>query len=182
MKLIQLFLCCLFIHTHALANCYESAGRRYGVDPLMLQAMARVESTENPGAIGLPLSDGNVALGTMQINTIHLADLKEYHIFKKDLFNECININLGAWQFSKNIKRFGAVWKAVGAYNTGPNSNNVEAQQRYIKKVYSAYETLKKRKSLKSRKNTEFELSKKEPETRKEKIGKIKVWNDDDDD
>lgn len=177
---VYLFLL-IFFPGICIASCYDMAAKRYGVDPLMIQAMAHVESNENPGAIGLPLPDGNVALGSMQINTVHLPDIAKYNISREDLLDECTNIHLGAWQFSLHIKKFGKKWKAVGAYNTGAASTNIEAQERYIKKVASAYEILKNGGSLKNkRKIKRGTADHTAMPSAKELSSKLKIWNDDD--
>lgn len=131
----------------AAATCFESAVLRYvpQVDPVLLRAMAKVESNNRPDAVGPPLSKGDRAIGLMQINTIHLPDLKRYGITRKDLFDGCTSANLGAWVFADCIRRFGATWKAVGCYNTGPASKNLKAQVRYVTKVRRHYDKLKHR-------------------------------------
>lgn len=134
----------LFAPCVAGATCFRAAIDRYipQVDPLLLQAMAKVESNGQVDAEGPVLADGNKALGLMQINTVHLPELERYGIRREDLFDACKNVNLGAWALSHCIRRFGMTWRAVGCYNTGPASRNLAAQQRYITKVRRHYERL----------------------------------------
>lgn len=116
-------------------DCFSAAAQRYQVNVELLRSIADVESGMRPGAIGVPLSNGNVALGLMQINTIHLRDLSAYGISRAHLFDPCISAALGAWVLAGCIRDVGNTWHAVGCYNTGARSKNYGAQKRYVNKV-----------------------------------------------
>ena len=141
-----------------LANCWERAGAMHGIDPLLLKAIAWKESRGNPQAVGPKLSDGNVALGLMQINTTHLKTLKQFGIEREQLFDACISQKVGAWILADCVTRFGLVWKAVGCYFTGPNSSNVTAQLSYVsdvQKIYAGYQSEMTQSQLSGRKTHE---------------------------
>jgi soluble lytic murein transglycosylase-like protein len=121
------------------ANCWEQAGLKYGIDPLLLKAIAWKESNGDPSAVGIMLPDGNQALGQMQINTIHLPKLRPFGIDREDLFNACVSQYVGAWVLADCIQKFGTTWKAVGCYYTGPHSLNVAAQIDYVSDVHRYY-------------------------------------------
>ncbi|MAF04673.1 MULTISPECIES: lytic transglycosylase domain-containing protein [Herbaspirillum] len=144
MKSVLAGLLLFFLAGQVQASCWEEAARAYGIDPLLLRAVSWVESNDRADAIGPKLEDGNRALGKMQINTVHLPELKPYGVTKEMLFDECVNIKVGAWIAARCIARFGHVWKAIGCYNTGPASKNVEAQQRYVALVSEAYAQYKR--------------------------------------
>lgn len=127
------------IHLQAQAVCWQDAGARHGIDPTLLKAMAWKESHGRPDAIGPRLQDGNRALGVMQINSIHLGELAQYGISQRDLFEPCLNEHVAAWILAKCIRQFGAVWKAVGCYYTGPASRNLDAQREYVRDVQQFY-------------------------------------------
>ncbi len=129
----------LVMHTHIQAACWQEAGAPYGIDPLLLKAIAWKESRGRADAIGPLLPDGNRALGLLQINTIHLGDLAQFGIGRDDLFKPCVSARVGAWVLSKCIRQFGAVWKAVGCYYTGSASPNILAQQEYVRDVQRYY-------------------------------------------
>lgn len=97
-------------------TCWDRASEKYGVSSLLLQAIAKNESEFNPLAINYN-KDGSFDIGVMQINSRHLPVLAQFNITQKDLFDPCINIDVGAWILSNNFKRMGFNWKAVGAYN-----------------------------------------------------------------
>lgn len=124
----------------ASATCWEEAGRGYGIDPLLLKAIAWKESRGWTGAVGPKLADGNRALGLMQVNTIHLPTLTRFGICREHLFDACVSQKVGAWVLADCIQRFGATWKAVGCYYAGPNSKNVAGQVRYVRDVQQFYE------------------------------------------
>lgn len=123
----------------ASATCWESAASRHGVDPLLLKAIAWQESRGNPSAVGPHLKDGNVALGQMQINTIHLPELAKFGIRREHLFDACTSQEIGAWVLSKCIAEFGSTWKSVGCYYAGSKSKNEAAQVAYVKDVQRWY-------------------------------------------
>lgn len=138
MKPLILFLS-LVCPVVASATCWEAAGTRYGIDPVLLKAIAWKESRGHPNAVGPRLKDGNVALGLMQINTVHLQTLAQFGIRRENLFNACTSQEVGAWVLSNCIAQFGATWKSVGCYYAGPKSTNTAAQIGYVKDVQRFY-------------------------------------------
>ena len=129
----------MVIGSQAKAACWNEAGAKYGIDPLLLMAIGWKESRGNPNAVGPPLKDGNVALGLMQINTIHLPDLRRHGITRSDLFNPCISVHVGASVLRDCINKFGEIWRAVGCYYGGPNSKAYNAMAGYSKDVQGYY-------------------------------------------
>ena len=132
----------------ASASCWEDVGGRYGIDPLLLKAIAWKESRGHTAAIGPQLAKGHRALGALQINTIHLPKLARFGIQEADLFDACTSQEVGAWVLANCIQQFGATWKSVGCYYTGPKSSNVAAQRAYVHDVqryYQGYQRLAQR-------------------------------------
>lgn len=130
----------LVMPVSAQASCWEEAAYQYRLDPLLLKAIAWQESNGWTGAVGPLLPDGNRAIGLMQINTIHLPALARYGIQRDDLFDACVSQKVGAWVLADCVRRFGAVWRAVGCYYAGPGSKNWVAQERYVASVRRHYE------------------------------------------
>lgn len=119
--------------------CWEEAGRRYSVDPLLLYSIAQVESNLQPNAFR---DNGDTQdYGIMQINSWWLDQLAEYDIDKDRLFEPCVNINIGAWILNHSFGIYGHSWDAVGAYNagTGNSPKIVEQRTKYANKVYERY-------------------------------------------
>lgn len=129
----------------AQANCWQYAGKRYGIEPELLQAIAIVESNGNTKAFNKN-RDGSFDVGLMQINSIHFNTLSKFRISQKDLLNDpCQSVMTGAWILAGQIQRFGYTWDAVGAYNAG-TANTPKRQAlrlQYIKKVAPQYARLK---------------------------------------
>ena len=98
------------------AHCFEQAGARYGIAPVLLEAISTVESGGNPQARNLN-RDGSEDLGHMQINSRWLGILASYGIDRQKLLDPCLNTHVGAWILAQNIRRHGYGWEAVGAYN-----------------------------------------------------------------
>lgn len=123
----------------AAASCWQESGDRHGVDPLLLFAIAKVESSLNPRAINNN-TNGTQDVGLMQINSIHLPTLAKRGITRQRLLDEpCLSIDAGAEILAGFIKRYGYTWRAVGAYNAGGAANREAARKRYVNRVWQHY-------------------------------------------
>ena len=129
--------------------CWDAAGRYHGIDPWLLYSIGYVESRHNPKALNLSNRNGTRDVGMMQINSIHLPELRRYGITEPQLNNACASTYIGAWILAKNIRRYGYTWQAIAAYNVG--SLDTPARQRigyaYATKVYEAYAKLSNKKT-----------------------------------
>lgn len=94
--------------------CFEEAGKKYNISPVLLKSIARVESGLNPRAVNRN-PNGSIDMGLMQINSAWLKTLK---VTQDDLMNDaCLNTMTGAWVLRQCIDRHGYTWEAVGCYN-----------------------------------------------------------------
>ena len=124
-----------------LEACFLHAGAYYGVSPLILKAIAEVESGMNPKAINHN-RNGTKDLGIMQINTIWLKELKKYGIGEKELLEDpCLNIHIGAWILNRCIAKYGYNWKAVGCYH----SCTPKLNENYSRRIYAVLNKWKNR-------------------------------------
>jgi hypothetical protein len=112
------------------ADCFDDAARYEHVNPRILRSIAVVESHDNPHAIGHN-KNGTVDYGIMQINSVHLKELKKYGIKRADLLNECKNIYTAAWLYKQKVRKYGNSWAAVGAYH----SETPDERRAYATKV-----------------------------------------------
>ncbi|WP_421178192.1 lytic transglycosylase domain-containing protein [Aeromonas jandaei] len=125
-----------------LANCWQVAGDKHKIDPLLLYAIAEVESSLNPRAINYN-KDGSADIGLMQINSRHLPELTKQGITQEKLQSDvCVSIHTGASVLASFIRKFGYSWQAVGAYNAGGAANNELLRQKYAQKVWMRYKSL----------------------------------------
>lgn len=124
-------------------HCFTQASERFQIDHRLLKAIAQVESSMNPRAIGLNKRGGKVVsedVGLMQINSSWFPTLASMGITRNDLLaNPCQNVYVGAWILAKNISSNGVNWESVGAYNAGFKNANAPFRMKYAKKVYAKY-------------------------------------------
>lgn len=124
-------------------HCFIQASERFQIDHRLLIAIAEVESSMNPRAIGLNRRGGKVLsedVGLMQINSSWFPTLARMGITRNDLLeNPCQNVYVGAWILAKNIASNGVNWESVGAYNAGFKDANAPFRMKYAKKVYARY-------------------------------------------
>lgn len=122
-------------NTATLSKCWDGAAKAYGLDPWLLMAVAKVESSFNNQAINKN-KNNSIDIGMMQINTIWIPTLNKFGINTSDLLNPCTSIFVGAWIMAQNIKRFGYNADGIGAYNS---PSNIPIRRSYASKVYKAY-------------------------------------------
>jgi soluble lytic murein transglycosylase-like protein len=134
-----------------LATCWLAAASAFEPDlpPQLLYAIAEVESAFDPHAIEFP-RNGTRSIGLMQINSIWFDELAKAGISEQELYDPCVNIHAGAWILSREVRRYGFTWEAIGAYNAGPyNSKShrwkVRYYRAYAEKVFAAWHRLKNR-------------------------------------
>ena len=146
MKILKIFLAVSAISSGRTfgSNCWEIAGKRYHIDPLLLYVIAEKESNFEPDAINKNKNNSQ-DIGIMQINSQWFPKLHQFGITEKDLYNPCLNIIVGAWILSTAIDVYGDSWEAVGAYNAGTKDNKIQRQKRmdYAADVYQRYHRYK---------------------------------------
>ncbi|PRC93854.1 transglycosylase SLT domain-containing protein [Solimicrobium silvestre] len=132
----------------AYASCFVSAGKKYTIDPQLLEAIAQVESSMNPQALNRN-RDGSEDIGLMQINSSHLVRLRKDGITRQQLLDDaCLSVMIGAEILSGFIGQFGYTWRAVGAYNAGGNPGCDLLRELYAARVVREYRRLRGRPEL----------------------------------
>jgi len=132
------FACTAQAEPRRMVDCFNEAGKTYEVPPLLLQAIAWVESGYRKDA-ARHNTNGSVDTGVMQINSLWLEPLSEYGIEQQHLYDACLNISVGAWILRKQIKEVGYNWQAVAQYH----SRNAIRGEDYARKVAKIYYRLK---------------------------------------
>ncbi len=130
----------------AIAESALHAGSRYNIDPRLLLAIVKVESSFKPQAISQ-----RDALGLMQIRLIALKEVGRHpgsaeKARQQLLQNISFNIEAGARYFDWLLKRYGGnIVKALLAYNRGPTVVRLNGRvpiivgDNYVYKVLRAY-------------------------------------------
>jgi soluble lytic murein transglycosylase-like protein len=122
--------------------CLQQAANKHGVAYALLVSIAEQESGFNPQAVRKPMtagnSDGSVDYGLMQINSSWLPTLRQYGVTASQLFQPCVNADIGAWILANNFKRLGVTWNAVGAYNA-------QTQWKRVRYATGVYQKLQRR-------------------------------------
>jgi soluble lytic murein transglycosylase-like protein len=113
-------------------TCFEQAGARHGVAPVLLQAIALQESGMRANALNRN-RDGSTDIGLMQINSRWLPALARQGITTEQLWNPCVSVHVGAWILADNFRRLGQNWDAVGAYN----ARNPALRMRYAQAIHT---------------------------------------------
>ncbi|AKM32820.1 hypothetical protein AB870_13005 [Pandoraea faecigallinarum] len=126
----------------AYADCWDVAAERYRLDPLLLYAIAQVESNLDMTARNTN-RNGTYDIGLMQINSIHLPKLSRYGVTERRLRDDaCASITAGAWILAGFVRQYGYGWEAVGAYNAGTGDARATLRRRYADKVRRRYAVL----------------------------------------
>lgn len=139
----------LWLSFGAQAYCFQDAGRRYHIDPLLLKSIAWQESRLNQRAINHNRTrNGKITstdYGLMQINSTHIPELIAKGVIhsRNDLLNNaCLNVEVGAWILARTFQTCGVNWKCLGAYNAGFRENNPHRLQ-YARRIFATYKKMK---------------------------------------
>ncbi len=127
MKIAIVLLILTLIPSSIWAFCFQEAGSRYQVSPLLLWGIAKVESGLDPSAIN-PNRNGTVDVGLMQVNSIWAEQLGKTW---DHLDDPCTNVMAGAWILNQCVQDYGYTWKAVGCYH----SRTPERRDAYALKI-----------------------------------------------
>ena len=115
----------------AAEDCFDRIAQKKGLDADLLRAIAFVESSGNPSAVGRNASSEDY--GLMQINS---GWLKRFKTSKSELLNDaCFNVQVGTEILADNFTRAVHPWDAVGAYNAActrlKGQDCIDARQKY---------------------------------------------------
>ncbi|WP_439292244.1 MULTISPECIES: lytic transglycosylase domain-containing protein [Rahnella] len=148
-SLVFLYVAILSIPLSATAYCFDFAGEKYKIDPLLLKAIAIQESGLNPKAINYNKSKSgkitSIDYGLTQVNSTHIPTLIRMGVInsKDDLLtNPCLNVQIGAWVLAKHIKICGVNWVCLGTYNAGFRNDTDKQKMKYARQVYIIYMSL----------------------------------------
>ncbi|AOE82527.1 lytic transglycosylase (plasmid) [Pseudomonas lurida] len=136
----------------AAAYCFQEAGQRYHLDPLLLQSIGVWESNLRQTALNHNVDKSGKLLstdyGVMQINTSNANRLIRMGLIKRpeDLLGDaCFNVQVGAWVLARHLRVCGNTWRCLGSYNAGFHQSAVQEAKRlrYAKEIRAIYNRLK---------------------------------------
>lgn len=136
----------------AAAFCFQEAGQRYHVDPLLLQAIGVWESNLRQTAVNQNRDSTGKLIstdyGVMQINTSNANRLVRLGLIQRPedlLADACFNVQAGAWVLARHLRVCGNTWRCLGSYNAGFHDSAVQEAKRlrYAKEIRLIYNRLK---------------------------------------
>ncbi|MEM0672593.1 lytic transglycosylase domain-containing protein [Dickeya oryzae] len=134
----------------ARAFCFEAVGEKYHIDPLLLLAIAKGESSLNPAAVNInrdKVTRREVSrdYGLMQVNSTNLPGLIKQGIISgpDDLLTRpCLNVQIGTWILARHFQVCGISWNCLGSYNAGFRQDRHESRESYANRIYAIYRQL----------------------------------------
>lgn len=105
-------------------RCILPASQYHSVNPYILRAILKVESSLKPTTVSRNSND-TVDIGIGGINSKHLPELSKYGVTPDNLKDACVGTYVAAWHLSSVIRRHGNTWFGVASYHsTTPYFNN----------------------------------------------------------
>lgn len=153
-KLLPIAYCLLTVFlllADANAFCFEEAGKEHGINPVLLESIARTESNLNPKAMNKN-QNGSIDIGLMQINSFWIKTLGLDS--GKLISDPCYNTMIGAKVLKQCIDRYGYTWEAVGCYNATSTPKRVRYSWKIFNRLKS--EARSQKSEIKSQGNSEI--------------------------
>lgn len=134
--------------SEAYSFCFDEAGSQYGINPLILRAIAKVESNFNPVAFNRN-RNGSYDFGLMQINSswANVLGSERWNA----LGDACYNTMTGAWILANCMSTYGYTWKAIGCYN----SQTPDKRDRYARAVFAQLQRIERQEASPRERNRE---------------------------
>ena len=135
--LILLFV--FFARSTAFGFCFNQAGDVYQISPVLIKAIAKVESGLDPLAANQN-KNGSYDTGLMQINSRWQPHLGSRW---QQLSSPCYNVMAGTWILRQCMDRYGYTWDAVACYHTGKGLSDSSGQKQirartYVRRIQNA--------------------------------------------
>ncbi|VEB92633.1 LEE-encoded protein [Citrobacter koseri] len=147
---LSAFLLLILVCPRVDAFCFESAGAKYHIDPLLVKAIAIGESSLRPDVTNINRDKKtgqalSTDYGLMQVNSSHIASLiaQGYIRSSQDLLNRpCLNVQIGTWILAKHFQVCGISWNCLGSYNAGFRKDRHETRESCANRIYAIYRRL----------------------------------------
>jgi soluble lytic murein transglycosylase-like protein len=131
------------------AECYQTAARQHGIDPLLLEAICTHESDNNPFAVGR--NSSSIDVGLCQINSQHFKRISSEGTDPNFLWDSCYNIKFGARILADCQRQLGNTWLAVSCYNAGRpklGQSDFSLRQKYVSHIQKRYYQLRAQRGI----------------------------------
>ena len=145
---LSAFLLLILVCPRVDAFCFESAGAKYHIDPLLVKAIGESSLRPDVTNINRDKKTGQALstdYGLMQVNSSHIASLiaQGYIRSSQDLLNRpCLNVQIGTWILAKHFQVCGISWNCLGSYNAGFRKDRHETRESYANRIYAIYRRL----------------------------------------
>lgn len=140
MKLLKIGYFAFCISPFAHSDCFNTAGRAFGISPVLLKSIAIKESGLNAAAVNLANRNHTEDVCMMQINSTHFAHLARLGITPERLLLEpCTCVSTGAWVLYGLFQHYGRSWDTVGMYNAGSAPDRQTLRMRYARDVRNIF-------------------------------------------
>lgn len=135
---------------HAGAFCFDTAGAKYHIDPLLIKAIASGESTLRADATNINRDKKtgralSMDYGLMQVNSMHIPQLMALGYIdsaQELLTRPCLNVQIGTWILAQHFQVCGISWNCLGSYNAGFRPDRHETRESYANRIYAIYRHL----------------------------------------
>jgi soluble lytic murein transglycosylase-like protein len=98
-------------------NIFQEVGEHFGVPPLLLKKIAKIESNLNPKCININ-QNKTIDYGLMQINSCHFKELSGYGINESNVMSPKVNILAGAILVKNLIAKGDIDFNTLGKYHS----------------------------------------------------------------
>ncbi|MCI4031498.1 lytic transglycosylase domain-containing protein [Dickeya dianthicola] len=147
---LPIFLLLILLCPRAGAFCFDAAGAKYHIDPLLIRSIATGESSLRPEITNVNRDKKtgralSTDYGLMQVNSSHIPALiaQGYIRSPQDLLTRpCLNVQIGTWILAKHFQVCGISWNCLGSYNAGFRQDRHETRESYANRIYAIYRRL----------------------------------------
>ncbi|EXU75295.1 lytic transglycosylase domain-containing protein [Erwinia mallotivora] len=145
-----LILLLIFFCPRTMAFCFDAAGAKYHIDPLLIKAIAMGESNLRATAININRDKKSGRMlstdyGLMQVNSTHIPLLSAEGVISNSqdlLTRPCLNVQIGTRILAAHFQVCGISWNCLGSYNAGFRRDRHETRESYADRIYAIYRQL----------------------------------------
>ena len=116
-------------------KCIEKSSKKYNIPIIMLEMIVNKLEKGKKGMKNIN-KNGSYDMGIMQINSIHLPQLKKFNIDETELINNnCVNIDVGAWILAKEIRKNNSYALGLASYHSYTQKHQLKYLMKSLKEI-----------------------------------------------